>query len=428
MPGHPVLPMACAVLAVALCSASGSSSAEPTVPDGAGLRVSGFGTLGLVHANAPDGWGLRRDISQPGHGGGTRADVDSRLGLQLNYAPSAQFELVGQFIAARRSSYGQLSDGIEWAFAAYRPNSEFTLRLGRLNMDQFLVSDYRNVGFAYMSVRPSVEFYATLPGSFDGADVSRTWQSGGARLRAKLFAGRTHTGDLDANARIEVKPTVGVMLSREAGGLTLRAGLTRSVVVDDGASLKPLLDGLAGLATLPVPAVAAEAQALRARVLSTGEPVIFAALGAQYDASAWQAAVEFNRTSGPPGAQFRAGYASIGRRFGAWLLYTGVSAITSPDSAVDTPAWAAQLEPVLGPALAQQVQLLGHSAAYAVGKSKANQRAFSLGTRWDLHPQVALKLQWDRVRIEANGGRLWSRSTLAAGRADVISAAMDFVF
>ena len=38
-----------------------------TDDDTARLRVSGFGTLGLVQVDAPAGWGFRRDITQPGH-------------------------------------------------------------------------------------------------------------------------------------------------------------------------------------------------------------------------------------------------------------------------------------------------------------------------------------------------------------------------
>jgi hypothetical protein len=60
--------------------------------------------------------------------------------------------------------------------------------------------------------------------------------------------------------------------------------------------------------------------------------------------------------------------------------------------------------------------------------SVANQHTVSLGARWDLHPQVALKFQWDRVRIGAYGGRLWANATAQAAEANVTSVLLDFVF
>jgi hypothetical protein len=67
------------------------------------IRISGFGTLGLTDVAAPNGWGYRRDLGQSGSTDRTRGDVDSRVGLQLNYMPVSQFELVTQLLAAPHS-------------------------------------------------------------------------------------------------------------------------------------------------------------------------------------------------------------------------------------------------------------------------------------------------------------------------------------
>ncbi|PLX74642.1 MAG: hypothetical protein C0607_10375 [Azoarcus sp.] len=93
-----------------------------------------------------------------------------------------------------------------------------------------------------------------------------------------------------------------------------------------------------------------------------------------------------------------------------------------------TPDWASALTPVLDPAAAQQAQILASSAAYARNASGANQQTLSLGLRWDPDPQMSLKVQWDHVRIDANGGRLWSNATLDSGHANVMSVALDFIF
>src|SRR5437016_1360583 len=93
-----------------------------------GLRVSGFGSLGLSHVDAPTGWGYRRELSQSGSGATWRSDIDTRLGVQLNYSLGSQFELVAQAIAKKRGAYAVDSDALEWAYASYRPNADWTLR------------------------------------------------------------------------------------------------------------------------------------------------------------------------------------------------------------------------------------------------------------------------------------------------------------
>jgi hypothetical protein len=417
------LPLVLHALAGTLLALSaGVCLAQSAEPAAAGLRVSGFGTLGVVHATAPEGWGYVRDLNQPGNHGGTRGDTDSRLGLQLNYAPSAQFELVGQFLAMRRQANAKHGDIVEWGFAAFRPSADLTLRAGRVNVDQFLMSDYRNVGFAYLFARPPVDFYALLPSSLDGADVTQVWNMGGARWRAKAFAGQARTG------AVNLRQLQGAMLSREADGLLLRAGLTRTRLKDTTAAVVPLLEGLSGIAGLPVPAVAAEALALRDRLDLTGAQITYAALGFSYERADWQLSGELTRTSGHPEVHFVAGYVGVGRRFGAVTLYGLASRSASREAPATAPAWGTALDPLLGTPAAQQAQLLADAAAYAVNISRVDQQTRALGARWDIHPRLALKLQWDRVHVGANGSLLWTNPTPAPGRIDVGSMLLDFVF
>jgi hypothetical protein len=123
----------------------------------------------------------------------------------------------------------------------------------------------------------------------------------------------------------------------------------------------------------------------------------------------------------------KAGYVSVGRRLGEFTLFGIVSGANSGAAAVATPAWGGLLAPVIGPAAAQQVQVLGATAAYAASQS-IRQSTYSLGGRWDFHPRMALKVQWDHVQIKANGGFLWSNATGDPGSANVATVLMDFVF
>lgn len=405
-------------LSAGTCAAQAEALASPD------LRLSGFGTVGVAHTDAPDGWGFLRDIDQPANSGGTRVDIDSRLGVQINYTATSQLEFVGQVLAKRRLPDADASEAIEWAMAAYRPRADLTLRAGRLNVDQFLMSDYRNVGFAYAYARPPVEYYGAIPTALDGADIAKVWDTDRGRWRAKGFAGRTQVMGM------KIRPVVGGTVSYETGGLLVRAGLSRTRFVNPPPVMQPLIDGLGQLAAqlqLPAPTVAAEAAALRERLDFSGEPITYGQVGISYEQAPWHWSAELTRLSAGPNFSFLAGHVSLSRRLGAVTVFGVLSGAKPFASPVAMPDWITPLTPVVGTDAAQQAQFIGTLATQATNRVN-HQHTQSLGARWDLHAQLALKLQWDRVRIKADGGILWANATPAPGRADVGSIVLDFVF
>lgn len=398
-----------------LCTAQVEDFSSP------GFRFSGFGSVGATHIDGPAGWGFLRDIDQPGGTARTRGDVDSRLGLQVNYVATPRLELVGQVLAKRRLPDANTSDAIEWAMAAYRPSADIMLRAGRLNVDQFLMSDYRNVGFAYVYARPPVEYYGAIPTALDGVDAVKIWDTDRGRWRAKGFFGRTQVMGM------KIRPVVGGTVSYEEGSLLVRAGLSRTRFATTPPVMQPLLDGLSQLSLLPVTPVAAEAAALRSRLDFAGEPITYGQVGISYEPARWQWAAEITRLSAGPNFSFLAGYAKVARRFGTVTLFGVVSGAKAyaPAAAV-VPDWATPLAP-LGSTIADQAQFLGTLATYTANR-KNDQQTLSVGARWDFHSQIALKAQWDHVRIDANGAVLWSNATPEPGHANIGSVVLDFVF
>lgn len=391
------------------------------------LRISGFGTLGLTHTSGPNELGYRRDVTQSANSGGTRADIDSRLGLQLNYSITPQFELVGQVVAKRRSKYALSSDNIEWAFAAYRPQPDLTMRLGRLNVDAFLLADYRNVGFAYSYARPPVEFYGYLPKFIDGVDISKDVQLNNSLWRIKAFAGRSKTGDLAHDSRITIKPMYGLKLSREANGLRLRAGIAYVGLYDNPNAIKPLIDGLSSIQNIPSPSVAAQAMNLRTELDLTDNSTIYKSFAVNYELQEWLFTLELAKVSGYGG--FTSGYAALGKRFDAITLFGGVSYISSSQESNDTiPDWEATLTPIIGAAAAQQAQFLGATTVSVINQKGASQHNILLGGRWDFRSDMALKIQWDHTNVDEYAGSLLSNSTLKSSNVDVFSLLLDFVF
>ncbi len=397
------------------------------------LRFNGFGTVGLTRLSNAPGWGFRRGTSQPYNDGGTRADTDTSLGLQLNYTVNPQLEFVGQVLLRRRPSSSVPLDSLEWAFASYRATDNTTIRVGRTAPDFFLISDHRNVGFAYPWVRPNSEAYSLLPiFSTNGADITHHWDLGDVRWSAKLFAGAGSTRlsvGTPNDATYKMKSLYGGVLSREEGGLMLRATLARS---QGGLQNLPLVDqldaGLASLEKLPVPQVAAEATQLRSLSGYGNGYINYLAAGVAYEAGPWIINAEFMRLNSDLAyARTQFAYVGVARRFGAVSIFGMTGSARSNAPVPTVPQWQAQLAPLVGPALAAQAQALGTVAAY-VGNARVYQRSLSVGARWDLHPQIALKLQLDHFRIDANGGANWGNQSKDAASPNVVSATMDFVF
>jgi len=399
-----------------------------------GLRVSGYGTLGVSSVHGADPWRFRREIIQPAAMGQSAAtDIDTRLGLQANWTLSQQWELVGQVLLKRRAAAASASESIAWGFASYTPTPQWTLRIGRTSPDLFLLADYRNVGFAYPWARPSVEFYGWMPiSSVDGVDVTRAWEQGDAHWRAKAFAGRSRLtlAGADGDTPVDGKRMAGFTLSREEQGLTLKLSLAHAVTrPSDTGPLQTFRHALLSVTQLPVPSVAAEASALMALVPDNDFVTRYGALGASWDLGAWQLQAEAAKISGNFSAsRARYGYASVAYRLRNATLYTLVSAVRPSDAPTPVPAWEATLAPVVGPALAALVQQLGTQAAAQNNLAREDQQSVTFGTRLDLGTSTALKLQWDAVRVRSNGSGLWFGGSAEPRKVNVYSAVLDVVF
>lgn len=401
---------------------------------GEGLRLSGFGTVGVASVHRPDDARFRRELIQPaGDGQSAAFDIDSRLGVQANWRASQQWELVGQVLLKRRAQQARAEESLGWAFASYTPDPAWTVRLGRTSPDLFLLAEYRNVGFAYPWVRPSVEFYGWMPiAAVDGVDATRSWNRDDAHWRAKAFAGRSHFTMAGANGDTPVdgKRVLGLTLTREENGLTVKLSLAHAISRPaDLGPLQTFRNALQAVATLPVPSVSAEAAGLMASVPEKDFTTLYRAIGLSWEQGPWTLQGELAKIGGNfnPIRSTR-GYASVGYRTGNATLYSVYSAVRAGDPATPVPQWEAALTPVIGPGLASLAQQLGTQAAANNNDSREDQSTFSVGTRLDVGASAALKLQWDVIRVRANGSGLWYGALPVERKVNVVSAVLDFMF
>jgi hypothetical protein len=386
---------------------------------------TGYGTLGYSHENRAD-LDFVRDLSQrdkPPRSGTWL--TDSRVGLQVAYRFSPQTDAVVQAVI-RDKDRATVGNSIEWAYLSHRLTPELNVRLGRVGIDVFLLSDYRHLGYAQTTVRPNWDFYGFLPiYSLDGADATYTLNTDAARWNFKAQVGRSQADVpliVGASYHFVADNFFDLTVTREAGPWRLKAGYMTAKAANE-APLDALTGALGGIAALPLGPISDEAARLANGMRFKDARISYLALGAGYDDGTWLAQGELSRISGDRQilVQGTAAYLNIGRRFGNFTPHAGISGFRP------TQAAAAAVNDWSG---------VGASALQAIAVRTLNSRridqnTFSLGLRWDFHPQAALKLQWDRIRIKQNGYGLWSpgdSNMLSGERANLVSATVDWVF
>jgi len=404
--------VALAVIGWHACDVRADDAALPA------YTFSGFGTLGVVHSNndqadlvysvvAPTGAGR----SHPWSG-----DVDSRLAVQGNATFTPQISAVVQVVSEQRydNSY---TPTVEWANIQYQPTPDLTLRLGRVVLPAFLVSDYRKVGYANPWVRPPLEVYDLVPiSSGDGLDasyrmhlaaVTNTVQADWDRSATKLPGGGT---GLAVGAW-------GVTDTAEFGPATLRATYHRADLTVD--SFAPLFDAFRQFGP--------QGQALADKYDVQGKRIVYVGLGGNVDPGDWFVTAEWGHTSTDSVlGRKSAWYASAGYRVGKFTPYA-IYARAKVESATSDPGLSLTGLPA---SLAGAVAGL-NAALNALLAGATDQSTHSVGARWDVSKNAALKLQFDDMRVTAGSTGIFVNALpgfRSGAKVDVVSATVDFVF
>ena len=247
--------------------------------------LQGFGTLGAVRTTSND-VEFVRDLSQPR---GARQAWDGRpdtiLGVQGNWQISPQLESVVQAISRYR--YDQsFTPEISWAYFKYDPTPQWTLRAGRLGTEFFMMADSRLVGYSFLTVRPTGDFFWALPFySINGADVALTVPLGEHLLRSKIFYGYAD-GKLplaDQQWQLAGSPMAGVYVDYQAASWLFRLSYANI-------SFKQNLPINLSLRSLPP----SEAAAAAAHLSTLNTRSDYYSAGAVYDRGPWQVQLMFN--------------------------------------------------------------------------------------------------------------------------------------
>ncbi|NOR70274.1 MAG: hypothetical protein GQ532_11390 [Methylomarinum sp.] len=383
--------------------------------------IKGFGTLGFTGSDSSTLGFYRSKIQTQDVTDAWGLTTDSRLGLQVDVDINQSLHATVQWVA-RDHAGDFFEQNLDWAFLRWNFNDTTNIRVGRIGADLFLLSDYRNVGYAYPWMRPPHEFYSHLAlYHFDGFDFKHKIYISENLLTIKLFSGYSFT-QIPAHTVGIVNlgsPMAGGSLKFESENWTTRAGYAYLRLIDDVPN-KALVSALNDpLVNFGIPGIKQVIPKLSLKDTN----VHYYSLGAAYDDGAWivQAEASYIDSETAFFPDTANAYLSIGKRISTVTVYTlfGISHSYQSDVNVPTP-----LIP------SPQLQHLHQVVDRSLNKNGSDQKSVSLGLRWDLYQNIAFKTQWSHYWMGANGTQYWEdpSSKERSSQVNVWSLGFDFIF
>ncbi len=412
------------VLALALPVAANNDNDEPSM-----FSLHGFGSLGTVHSSMHDA-DFIGTFFQPdgvGYSHSWAASVDSKIGAQLDIQFNDRLSAVVQAVSQYNQD-GSYRPQIEWANLAYQVTPDFNVRLGRTVAHTFLLSNVRAVGYANTWIRPPIELYDLMPvTNKDGVDASYKLHFGSAVDTLQVSWGET-VRDLPGGGEVDAKQFLNIRNIWEQGPATIHLGYMSTTVDFRSQPIDQLLNGFVQFGnSVPGPA-GIQALEISRRRSTKATPYSIATIGASYDNGKWLMMTEWAKSNpGSFASDHRSGYLTGAYRLGnatAYVTIADLKAVTIPEPlAIPTAD--------LPPPVAGLADALNNGLAAIVNAFRWEQRTMSLGVRWDVWTNAALKFQYDRVRTDSgsSGWLVNAQPGFRSGEAvDVFSLTLDFVF
>lgn len=340
-------PLAALLCGAGLALSLGAAQAQDS---GVKTRFSGYGTIAATVTDQADRE-FRSSMNQS-KGASDKLDFgpDSRLGLQGVVDFGQGFTATGQLLAQRRrvddavDSNQDFDLGVEWLFAQFSPTPNIDLRLGRVVLPAFMISDSRNVGYAQPWLRAPIDVYAQMPlTTLDGLQMNWRIPVGSAIFTIQPSYGTGHSNISSGGIVIDSdsSPTYGLNATVEWGNWLGRVGQTRGTTEIVDLQLSPFLP-----------------------LLNYDMKDKFTSAGVQYDNGQLIVMSEFAKRTqndvpllGRPLAKTDSWYLAGGWRFGKWLPMVAYSETKDKltDVKVDATAVSLRYDVVTNVALKAQI-------------------------------------------------------------------------
>lgn len=437
-------PAAVAVACLAVCASAHADASDA-------FRFSGFGTIGVSRSDTSEAY-----FTTPGQpsGGATNAGFsfvpDTKLGVQGDYKLNSIFSGTLQLLS-KENGKGNWNPSVEWAFAKAQVNNDFSVRAGRIGAPFFTISDYRDVNYANLWVRPPLEVYGQVPvNHFDGADLTYRHDFGSVTLTGQVWGGPS-SSYYDEN-KVKLNAQKGLNLSAEfESGFTLRFGYAKSKLsytsedltainynlLHPNPALAAQIPGLVGAGLLSAADAARltpDSIAYANAVDIHGTPASFIDIGASWETGNWVLNGEFTKRKVDQFILNTTGwYGSVGYRVGKVTPYFYASRLKQDNESPANPLNALYKAIPSASPYKTPVGTLWSGINHANALNDVGQKTIAIGARWDAFRNVALKAQFESIRPDNEMGLLYVPNDkavpdLSNKTVNVVSFTADFVF
>ncbi len=383
------------------------AAAGPAVAgDGPSIVISGFGTAALTTTDTNDAEYIRNNQAS-GATKSERSGVDSNFGIQATAKFNDWLSVTAQGLV-RKHATDNYGAELAWGFAKAKLNDDFTVRVGRMGLPVYMVSDYLNVGYANTMLRPPIEVYRQVSiDNVEGVDVVYQHSYGDTTITAQFAAGTSTTTNVGGSIG-KFNPLTALHVLAENGPFMFRFGRADTTFT---ASNFPQLEGL--LASLRKVGFASVAD--RIAIQDTKGSFTSVGFGLDWQNVLVQAEYAQRRTNSLAVMDTNSYYTMFGYRAGKFTPYFNYATV-SQQSQRSFPEM-----PTTGPLAALTA---GANSVIKTGL----QTTTTLGVRWDFAKSAALKVQIDHVAPREGAGSFAKAKPGFTGPVMVYAAGVDFVF
>jgi len=383
----------------------------PTALADVDFDLSGFGTLGYAISDNDE---TEYTVGQTPNGASASGtfELDSRLGVQLDVNFDDKSSATLQLLSGQGYN-GDFDPQIEWAFVKSQLNDTFVLRVGRMGVPFFMISDFKEVGYANTALRPPEDTYIQAPlGSFDGMDLTGYFEWGETEITAQTIFGFRDSDGSD-NSKYSLRDGYGGNVSFERGPARLQLSYIQTRLSVNSDELREVYNQINGAVAF-APELAVPAEDFNGELKKSQ----FYGAGIELDFDPWIFSAEYTqrRLSNTFISSYNAWYVTASYRWRNFTPYATLSQLTQTSKtevAVSNPA----LQPLLGPL----------NDNYAAG----DQQSAIVGLRWDFMEGAALKVQAENIAREVQGASFTRGNETALGKGEdvkLFSIAVDFTF
>ncbi|MEZ8010233.1 MULTISPECIES: hypothetical protein [Vibrio] len=308
-----------------------------------------------------------------------RFEEGSLIGLQGEFEVNESTSAVVQMVA-RGTKKENWTPDVEWAFLSHKVTPNLTLRGGKLRLPLFMYSDYLEVGYAQTSVRVPSEVYGPVVlTSLTGGDfiydieLEDSTASFQGFVGAQKLSASKHTYSADT----QFDDIVGGVINWTDDTWTLRAVYAQATV---SSSTNWILDN--------DPLNLGNSYEMQ-NTKFNDEKAKFYGIGGRYDNGNLALVSEVTRTTVEGFYQdVDAAYLTVSYRVNEFTPYvTAAHMETTDDAERNGQVKSTGMKALLGTGSPNDYK----SAKYVASGLNVQRTTYSIGTRWDFMPNIALK-------------------------------------